>query len=390
MSRHLLTVWNPSYSDDALDQHLRVLVEWARRHRDGEAKWDDVYVWWAKLRSENREQALPHLDDVLALDAQTQSEETHLYLTDYRSLYVAWLGEVTGDDVRQDGERDHMPAYYSERFGDHEVDAWFRLFDLRRIVADDAPETIRQLRTLRNTRYHGKPVSLYGGIVDLPLIVTRSPRTFWFRDREALTGGALWAEREAAGRSDVVRLNAELRDNMFGREVWAGFEPGTRSFLASAEAVFRARRGDAAFDLSGAAVEYVKAVEVEVNALVFEAARRGVAGWDASDRLVRIEGSSVDLSGQVPHQSVGSLLHLLERSGEVKRALRTTFPAPDDQAFLLDELPGALRTLRDLRNPAAHSQMVAARALEPVRDHLLGVGRAGLLSRVGRLRNGKG
>jgi hypothetical protein len=388
VSRHLLTVWNPSYSEDALDQHLQVLLEWARRHRNGEVEEDDVYVWWAKIRSPNRRQELPHADEILALDAQTQAEETHLYLTDYRSLYVAWLGEVTGDDVRdEEAERAHMPEYYVEAFRDHEVDAWFRLFDLRRLVAEDTPGTIRELRTLRNTRYGDKPVSLYGGIVDLPLLVTRRPRSFWFRDREVFTEGALWAEREAAFRSDVVRLDADLRDNLFGRAIWAALEPGTRSFLASAEAVFRSRRGERAFDLSGAAMGYGKAVEVEVNRLVFEAARRGVSGRAPADRTIRLERESADLAGEVRHQTVGSLVRLLEHSGPLRTALRTAFPAPGDQDFLLEELPARLREIGALRNRAAHDSGVTIEELLPVRNGVVGVGCESLLVRVVQLRD---
>lgn len=28
---HLLSVWNPSYVEDAMDQHLEVLLDWAGR-----------------------------------------------------------------------------------------------------------------------------------------------------------------------------------------------------------------------------------------------------------------------------------------------------------------------------------------------------------------------
>jgi hypothetical protein len=50
IARHLLTVWNPSYADDAMDEHLRVLLEWVCLHRAGEAEAEEVHVWWAKLR----------------------------------------------------------------------------------------------------------------------------------------------------------------------------------------------------------------------------------------------------------------------------------------------------------------------------------------------------
>ena len=128
---HLLALWNPAYSGDALDVHLSLLLEWSRRSAAGQAEADDVYVWWGKIRSKNREGRLKHHDQVTALDAQAQAgTETHLYLTDYRSLYVAEVGEVTDEDVRE-----------------------------------DTPAVIEEAGKLRNVGYHDRPVSLYGGMV---------------------------------------------------------------------------------------------------------------------------------------------------------------------------------------------------------------------------------
>ena len=99
--RHLLTVWNPSYAEDALDAHLRVLLRWAERSRDpadAASPEEDVYVWWAKIRSPRRDGELPHAAEIAAIQSQIDDGvETHLYLTDYRSLYVGQLGEVTAD-----------------------------------------------------------------------------------------------------------------------------------------------------------------------------------------------------------------------------------------------------------------------------------------------------
>jgi hypothetical protein len=58
---HLLTVWNPAYADSIMDAHLEVLLGWDERRERGEADDDRVYVWWTKLRSQNRQQPLPHL-----------------------------------------------------------------------------------------------------------------------------------------------------------------------------------------------------------------------------------------------------------------------------------------------------------------------------------------
>lgn len=172
-ARHLLTVWNPSYAESAMDAHLEVLLSGAEGREHARAAEDEEppYVWWAKLKSPNRQQPLPHGAEVLALQAQIgEGAETHLYLTDYRSLYVGLVDEITDEDVLSDtpGEAEHMPAYYRGR----PADFWFRLLDIRRLVADDTVATIAELQKLRNVRYRDRPVSLYGGMVELPLLVT--------------------------------------------------------------------------------------------------------------------------------------------------------------------------------------------------------------------------
>jgi hypothetical protein len=43
--KHLLTLWNPSYAADPLDEHLRILLGWAERFRTGDAEYEEVYVW---------------------------------------------------------------------------------------------------------------------------------------------------------------------------------------------------------------------------------------------------------------------------------------------------------------------------------------------------------
>lgn len=380
-TRHLLTLWNPSYSDDALDTHLQILLEQARAARQGEVDRDDVYVWWGKIRSRNRDGRLPHHDDVVAIDQQVrEGVETHLYLTDYRSLYVAHVGEVTDEDIRRtEGELARMPAYYAE----HAVDFWFRLFDLRRIVTGDTVEVIDELGKLRNTGYHDRPVSLYGGMVDLPLIVRRDNEAGWFSDTEALNEGRLWAERAAEYRSDAERMARELRDNLFGRTLWPLLQPGTRSFLASAEAVFRAHRDDPGFDLSGAAVSYSKALETELNAMLFPTIRRTMQGKAPHEREIREEGRLIDLAGRVPHQTLGTIKHMLERQEIVRGAVKEAFR--HDKDWLLTILPRTLAPIVDLRNAGAHSETTTATQLEKPRRTILGVGCEGLLEKSVRV-----
>jgi len=379
--RHLVTVWNPSYADDAMDDHLRVLLEWTRRYRDGEADDDEVHVWWAKLRSSNRVGPLEHCPEVLAIQKQISSGvETHLYLTDYRSLYVARLEEITDEDVPGDfpDERLNMPAYY---VGKH-ADFWFRVGDIRRLVASDTPAVIAQLGKLRNTRYHDRPVSLYGGIVDLPLIVWAEDEPAWFADTNVLLDGRRWVEYEAEYRGETERMARELRDNLLGTAVWSQLEPTSRSFLASAEAVFRARRDDPQFDFSGPVLEYVKAVETELNHLVFPALRRVLRGRQPAQREIRSKEGRLDLGSRVPHQSLGALKLLLEKEETVRANLE---PALGYEArWLLGELPSRIGPLVERRNPGAHSAVLGRDVAVGVREQILGIGQEGLVARIAR------
>jgi hypothetical protein len=303
---------------------------------------------------------------------------------------VGQLGEVTADAVlEEEGEAEHAPSYYRGR----EADFWFRLWDLRRLVADDTPGVIDALGRLRNTRYHDRPVSLYGGMVELPLIVTRDDGARWFADRDLLTSGRLWAERDADLRVDTQRLARELPDNrsgaevaegnLFGRDVWASFETATRTFLASAEAVFRARRDDPAFDFSGPALEYAKAVETELNALLFPRLRKRLEGAAPKDREVMVDGSRLDLGRLVPHQSLGTILYLLEKDAIVARALGGTFSSAD-AGWLRSNAPRELRGIVELRNPAAHSGSVSREQVERMRAQVMGLGCEGALVRIAK------
>lgn len=366
-----------------MDDHLRVLLDWVRRFRAGEAEADEVHVWWAKLRSPNRVEPLEHSAEVLTIQDQISADvETHLYLTDYRSLYVAHLLEVTDDDVPADfpDESDNMPGYY---VGKH-ADFWFRLGDIRRLVANDTPAVIAQLARLRNVRYHDRSVSLYGGFVDLPLVVRAVDEPGWFSDTAALLEGPWWVEYEAAYRGETERMVQELRDNLLGTAVWSQLEPTSRSFLASAEAVFRARRNDPQFDFSGPVLEYVKAVETELNHLIFPALGRVLRGRSPAQREIKVREGRLDLGARVPHQSLGTLKLLLEKEEIVRRNLEQAIGL--EARWLLGELPSRIAPLAARRNPGAHSEVIARDVAVRIRGDVLGIGQEGLLVRIARSR----
>lgn len=378
---HLLGVWNPSYADDPLDAHVRLLLDRLDDARQGRRTFDTVYVWWGRLRSPHRRGGLPHLDSILALQRQIERGiETHLYLTDYRSLVVALVDRVD-KDVDRRAEQDHVPAYY----GRHEVDVWFRIRDVRRLVSNDTVAVIHETRKLHNLRYHNAPVSLYGGMVELPLLVTHEDRPQWFAHREALLGpGHLWAERERQ-RQDVESLGIELRDHVLGRRVWGALTFTARAFLASAEAVYRSRRFDPAFDFSGVVLEYMKALEVELHDLVFLRPRAAVRPPPPERRRIRLDQRTVDpldVGLQEP-LSLGDMVRVLNTSDGWIQAVAELYP--NFEALRREWVP-RLRAWVGLRNRAAHKERLSLQEAERAREEVLGIGCDGLVAQIGRLK----
>lgn len=383
LSHHLLGVWNPSYASDAMEATLQLLLRTASDCRAGKTAEEDVYVWWGKIRSSNRQAPLTHLPQILALDAELSgdagpSREIQLYLTDYRSLYVAHVAEVTADEIQHDeAEASHVPSFY--RDGKFNCDCWFRLWDIRRIVVDDTPAVVQELKRLRNTHYDDRPVSIYGGMVNLPLIVTRPDGMRFFEPdvRARLTDGRFWVEFDAE-RSGIASMERELRDNVVGLDAWMALDPTARSFVASAETVFRAHRADPAFDFSGVLIDVAKAFEVQVNLLM----RHALSRAPDRERRANVEGRTVDVADGTLW-SLGQLRHILAEEEEVNTALKRRLMNGE---WFTASLPPILFELSEIRNPAAHSRGVDRDQATRVRNRVLGVGVESTLVRLGGVR----
>lgn len=360
---HLVTVWNPAYATDPLEAHLRVLLDWDARV--GAANADDVYVWWGKVKSGQRQQPMPHLDEVLALeDIAGDDAEVHLYLTDYRSLYVADVHMVSADDPRA-GDSDHVPEYYSKQ--QLTCDCWFLLRDIRALVRDDLEGVTAELARLRNARYADRPVSIYGGMVDLPLLVSRPDGRRFFDDTERtlLANGQRWARFDTE-QGGVGAWAATLRDDHFGDRAWAALDVSAQQFLATAERTMREHRRDRGADLSPVLVCYGKAIEAQVNQVL----RRVMRAAPPAAQRVKIGDHTRILSDSLPI-TLGQLGYILGGEPALGDYLRG---ALTDGAWFTGPFAAIIDEFATARNPAAHGQTVERSTVVTWRNRLLGVG----------------
>jgi hypothetical protein len=377
-ARHLVTVWNPLYTRE-VEQHLDVLLRWAKRFEEKKADDDDLYVWWGKVKSPNRQQPLRRAPEIRELATELASgnraDEAHLYVTDYRSLNVGELLEIHEGELPA-AEREHAPAYYFEQ--NLACDFWFKLADIRRLVRDDLPEVARELTKLRNVHYNDRPISLYGGMVDIPLVVTRPDGTQFFDpdERDVVTNGALWVEYDSESGAGVKDLQRELRLNVLGEEVWEALDITARASLADAERSFRDHRDDPAHDFASTLLGFAKAVEIQCNSVL----RRAAAKLPPATRIANVEGSSRDLA-RSHNLTIGQLVHVLAGDKDRSTALARVLPKG---AWFTGQLPAILDDIRELRNGAAHSSRVSRDDATRWRNRVLGVGTSGLIEELAK------
>lgn len=247
--------------------------------------------------------------------------------TDYRSLYVADVEQVSDTDPRA-ADAAHVPPHTPS--AGFSCDCWFRLRDVRALVPGDLKGVAAELSRLRNTHYHDKAVSLHGGMVELPLLVTRPDWRRYFQDgeRDLLADGQRWVRFDAE-QGGVGALEATLRDDHLGELAWHGLDAAARRFLATA-----------------------------------------LADAPRPARLVHIDGRTVELPGALP-LPLGVLAGALGGESALPAQLRRVLT---DGAWCTGELAVVLDQFALVRNAAAHGEPVTRAAAVQWRNRLLGVG----------------
>ena len=129
-------------------------------------------------------------------------------------------------------------------------------------------------------------------------------------------------------------------------------------------------------------MEYAKALETEVNAVLRTLMRRAYGNANINHRMAHVEGRPLDLGTPFPHQGIGALRKLLLDEPLVKKGLDAV--AREHTKHLTDpyKLPRQLEKVQKLRNPAAHAEPVSREELLRLRDEVMGIGQTGVLSEL--------
>jgi hypothetical protein len=364
-----------------MEEHLAPLLRDAAALREKRVRDEDVYVWWGLVHSRNRRTALPHMNSIRAIDEVLSGDdppETHLYLTDYQSLFVADLAEIRFEALSS-SEAAHVPSYYaSDRL---ECDCWFKLWDVRRLVADDLLATIEELKRLHSVAYFDRPVSLYGGIVDLPLVVTRPDGQSFFDEdeRDVSTNALLWAEFDAQMGSGIVAVERSLREDLLSDTAWSALDPSVRTFVATAEKVYREHRSDPAFDFAAVIGSFSKALKKQLGSLL----RRVLPKLPKQHRLMNIDGVTVDLT-QRRGLSLSQLVQVL--AGDQARGTALA-QALVNGGWLTTPFAAVLDEFRTVRNEGTQERRIDRKTATHWRNEMLGVGCVGQFVELAKVRS---
>lgn len=222
-------------------------------------------------------------------------------------------------------------------------------------------------------------MSLYGGMVDLPLVVTRpeEERPFDPDERVSVTDDRLWAELDAEV-SGVGKMERELREDLLGDEAWLALDPAARMFIASAEKIFPDQRTDPAFDFGLVVANLAKALEVTCNAIL----RRVGPRLPRELRTITVEHQPIDI-GDGKHLSVGQMAQVLRGKTALHRALRRRLEHGD---WFVEQLPRLLGDVAEVRNPGVHRTRVNRERATALRNRLVGVGCEGVFVELTRVR----
>lgn len=375
MRNHLLEVWDPIEGSEHLQAHSLVLLDAVRRFRSGRCTEDDVYVWWGHDCGGGAAPDRDQLEAVLRVPVEPSRDdpgpETLLYLTDFSSLYVAHVGEITREDVTSRRSAS-VPRIY--RRNKMRCEVWYRLWDMRRIVDQDTQGVARQLRELKIANSE-RPLALRGGIPKAPFVVTsdREDRYFEPAIRKQFIEDKFWVEFDST-RIDVGAVERDLRNNHFGNEAWNTYSPLARTFIATAERLWRDHSTDPMFDISVVLLELAKAVEVRVNEIL----KRAMQKAPPKLRSTNIDGRSVDVAGDQT-LTLKEVARFIGSDHEVFKFLTERLTKGD---WFARQLGPVISDLAEWRNAAAHGSEVEWSTVAQWRAQLMGIGCHGHLMQL--------
>ncbi|MDF1882624.1 ATP-binding protein [Sulfurimonas sp. SAG-AH-194-C21] len=358
---NLLTLYNPYYNKNVIEQHLELLKE-------------NGIVAFGKVRSKLRDYAHPHQDILDGIYTDTSREmPTQLFLTDYNSIYVANV-----ISINKDIKFIKVPKYYEEL----EVEYWF-VFDDLRLIAHKDFELIRDniISNFKATNFNNRTYAIYGNEYVYPMQVTMKEEINYFEKDDSsfkFYTNIFKSEEQLVMKKNLIEYN-------FGKNIFYNLAPNSQDNIISAEIEYLQNKNNPLYDFSSVIVKYSKAVELELYLFM----RTIFAGLMEKEKRLSKVAYSVQgrdyvlkdiLTKKVNYGTYGYLL----RNYEIKDAIHSKGYESNLKYFILTEIPHFIRTMQNVRNESVHGDTTTLEKCEEIRDVVIGIGRSGILVEFGR------
>ena len=360
---NLLTLYNPYYQKDVIDQHVNILLS-----QDSQST---ATVAFGKIRSKLRD--YEHLfEERLQEIYRSAAKENYfqLFLTDYSSVYVAKVIEVASSDCEV-----MAPAYYEDK--DLDVENWFVISDIRRIVHDDF-EQVRDnvLGNFTTPNFGSHHYAVYGNSYVYPLVVEMDSEVDYFEtDNDEFRYFTEIFKSEKR-----LETKQALIDYRFGKEVFYALHPNTQDALISAEIEFRENKDDPLYDFTAIVIHLSKAFEKEIY-LFMRALFIKLIEWDErlGDIEYSVQGRSYRLSDYKNHKpNLGTNKFLLNNQ-HIKKAINDHIKDFPLRYFIFATISKTINAVQPVRNEAAHGETTSLGECVALRSRVVGIGESGVL-----------
>ena len=295
-------------------------------------------------------------------------------MTDYNSIYVANV-----ISVNKDIKFIKVPKYYAEL----EVEYWFVFDDLRLVVHKDF-ELIRDnvLSNFKAINFNNRTYAIYGNPYVYPMQVTMKEDINYFeKDDESYK---FFTDIFKSPEQQLMKEN--LIDFNFGRKSFYNLSPNSQDNIISAEIEYMQNRENILYDFSSVVMKYSKSVEEELykflkTIFLFVIEKDSYIG----EFTYSVQGKDYKLKNINDNKpNFGSYIYII-KSYEVKSGINSHIYDKALKHFIFVQVPSFIRTMQSVRNESVHGDCTNIERCNKIRNEVIGIGQAGMLSEFSKM-----
>lgn len=340
--QNLLILFNPYYQKDAIDLHIAILK-------------DKGAVGFGKIKSTLTSLSSPKELDWETLSSISATSPLQLFLTDYSSLFVAKVIEVS-----KEIDTTLTPSYYQEK--ELNVEAWFVVVDIIELVHKDF-EKIRDifLANFTTPDYGNHTYTVYGNSYQYPLKIEMKNEINYFISQELFYPNIYKSQEFLATKNNLISY-------VFGKDGYS-LHPESLENLVLAEMNFDKNKEDKFYDFTGVAIKYGKATEIEAY-LFFKTLFAFLATTEKEIMNIKFDMQGIsyiikDLDNFRPN--LGTYKFLISHS-----LISKSIDLHDIKWITAGIFPN-LSIVQKILNKAAHEDQTSLEKIEFLRNSILGI-----------------